>query len=130
MRTHQGYQATALLLYLGAFCPATGNPLPENSYGSDLDNVNMFNGDDPGSSDINWDDTSIWSSDQGDQMLSFDSTSTADFSPVDESLIAYGNKLKAPYCGTTEQAVCCSDMTGFTGCRHCKASLIRPYLFQ
>lgn len=134
MKSHQYYQATVLLSYLGVFSFTAANPLPENSYGSDLDSVNMFNGDDPGSPDINWDDTNVWGSDQGNQMLSFDPASTvlSDSNPIDGSLIAYGDKLKAPYCGTTEQPVCCSQISesGFSGCRYCKASPIRPCLCQ
>ena len=124
MKTLQCRQATVLLSYLGVFSLATANPLPENSYGSDLDYVSMFNGDDPASSGINWDDTSAWGSDQGDQTLFFDSTSTTDLSdlnPIDGSLIAHGSTLKAPYCGTTEQPVCCSQLVGYKGCRQCKA---------
>lgn len=133
MKSLKCRQATVLLSYLGVFSLATANPLPENLYGSDLDYVDMFNGDDLGSSGINWDDTSVGGSDQGDQTLLFDSAFTTDFSNlnlVDGSLIAYGQTLKAPYCGTTEQPVCCSQLAGFKDCRRCKASLIRPYLCE
>lgn len=127
MKSRQCYQATIVLSYLVVFSFTVANPLPEGSYGSELDSVNMFNTDDPGSSNINWDDASALGSDQGNQLLSFDSTSITDLSnsnSIDGSLIAYGDKLKAPYCGTTEQPVCCSQISesGYTGCRYCKTS--------
>ena len=127
MKSRQCYQATVLLSYLGVFSLTTANPLPENSYGSELDSINMFSDDDPGSPAISWDDTSAVGSDQGDQMFSDDSAFTSDLSnlgSIDGSLIAYGDKLKAPYCGSTEQPVCCSQISeaGYTGCRYCKAS--------
>lgn len=136
MKSRRCYQATVLLSYLGVFSFTTANPLPENSYGSELGSINMFNDDDPSSSDISWDDTSAVGSGQGNPMLSLGSASTTDLSSsgsIDGSLIAYGDKLKAPYCGTTEQPVCCSQISeaGYTGCRYCKASHpIRPLLSQ
>lgn len=134
MKTRQCYQVTAVLSYLGAFSLTTANPLPENSYGSDLDYVSIFNDDDLGSSDLNLNDASAWDPDRRGEMLAFDSTSNTDLSnmnQIDGTSIAYGDTLKAPYCGTTEQPVCCSDVVNFIGCRQCKASLsYPPYLCQ
>lgn len=129
MNTHQCYQVISLLSFLGAFSLTAANPLPQNSDASDLDYLTFLNGDDLGSSDVNLNDASAWAPDQSNQLLSFDSTTTTDLSnlnPIDGSSIAYGDTLKAPYCGTTEQPVCCTDLASFSDCKYCKASLIPP----
>lgn len=124
MKTHQCFQTVALFSLLSALSPTAANPLPDGYDISNLDYSTFLNSDDA--------NTPIFDqSNQGDQLLSSDPVGTTDLlnlNPIEGSLIAYGSDtpLKAPYCGTTEQPVCCADPTNFRNCKFCKKFFIRP----
>lgn len=136
MKTHQCFQTIAFFSLLCALSPTAANPLPDGYDISNLDYTSFLNSDDLGLSGTNPDDagTPIFDqSNQGDQWLSSDPAGTTDLlnlNPIDGSLIAYGSStlLKAPYCGTTEQPVCCADPSNFRDCKFCKNVFTRPTL--
>lgn len=145
MKIHSNTQIIALISFLAACRPIAANPIPESYDASNLDYLS-FLGNDPGTPETNRDDSSIWAPNQsslGDESLSptsagLDQSSdlfassnlygTTDLTPTDTTTIALGAAipLKAPYCGTTEQPVCCENLALFQGCKYCETSFLKP----
>ena len=128
MKTYPCHQTITVLSILAAFSPAAANPVPESYDASSTDYLPYD--DSLSLSGVNLDDSTAWNLDQSnpdDLFLPYDSTGTTDslnMNPIDGSSIAWGSLLKGPYCGTTEQPVCCKDPVGFTDCKYCETRFL------
>jgi hypothetical protein len=146
MKIHSNSQIIALISFLAVCRPISSNPIPESYDDSNL-NYLSFPSNDARVPRSNGDDASASIPDQsslGDEFLPPSSaeldqssdlfassnlhgtTDSPDLTPIDTTTLALGETipLKGPYCGSTEQPVCCSNLALFQGCKFCRNSFI------